>query len=206
MQILGCNSNQIDRALKGEMSRVRPFRCFKIHWQKSLRHLGMVVPCIEERTTLKPFLKVWEKQYLKVIMLIWCLLLPCENKKYCRDDDEDFDHSVYFKQKVDPPLNRSLSIIEFILAVTRYMNVFCEVFSYRRRELIAYPNDITRLGSFRSIAFLWWPSSFLHKRLKLYCKHDIFSLTGLQCDQDLYFSVFAGLRPMSQSRSFHSFL
>jgi hypothetical protein len=51
------------------------------------------------------------------------LLLPRDNKKYSRDDDEDEDKSVYLKQKTDPRLDKNLTILEFILAFTRYLNI-----------------------------------------------------------------------------------
>ncbi|CAF3445609.1 unnamed protein product, partial [Rotaria sp. Silwood2] len=66
------------------------------------------------------------------------LLLPQDNKKYSRNDDDDEDKNVYLKQKDDPRLDKNLTISEFILAFTRYVNIICEVFPQRRRELTAY--------------------------------------------------------------------
>ncbi|CAF5008884.1 unnamed protein product [Rotaria sp. Silwood1] len=75
------------------------------------------------------------------------LLLPRDNKKYSRNDDDDEDKNVYLKQKDDPRLDKNLTILEFILAFTRYLNIICEVFPQRRRELTAYLCDIIRLSS-----------------------------------------------------------
>jgi hypothetical protein len=81
------------------------------------------------------------------------------------DDDEEEDKSIYLKQKTDPRLDKNLTILEFILAFTRYLNIICEVFPQRRRELSAYLTNIMRLFS---------RFGYLHKKLKPCYKHVTF--------------------------------
>jgi hypothetical protein len=50
------------------------------------------------------------------------LLLYRDNNKYSRDDDEDEDKSIYLIQKANPRLDKSLIVLEFILAFTCYIN------------------------------------------------------------------------------------
>lgn len=122
-------------------------------------------------------------------MSIWCVFC-------CRDDDEDIDHTVYLKPKADPRLDRNLTIIEFILAFMRYMNVICEVFSHRRRELTAYLNEIIRLsGRFGQTYFYDYYRLFTQKAEALLQTRNIL-VDWSKRDQDIYFSVFSGLRPV----------
>ncbi|CAF3553719.1 unnamed protein product [Rotaria sp. Silwood1] len=124
------------------------------------------------------------------------LLLPRDNKKYSRNDDDDEDKNVYLKQKDDPRLDKNLTILEFILAFTRYLNIICEVFPQRRRELTAYLCDIIRLSSrFGHPFFYHYHRLFAQKAETLLQTRNIL-IDWSKRDHDIYFNVFSGLRPI----------
>ncbi|CAF4209424.1 unnamed protein product [Rotaria sp. Silwood2] len=124
------------------------------------------------------------------------LLLPRDNKKYSRNDDDDEDKNVYLKQKDDPCLDKNLTISEFILAFTRYLNIICEVFPQRRRELTAYLCDIIRLSSrFGHPFFYHYHRLFAQKTETLLQTRNIL-IDWSKRDHDIYFNVFSGLRPI----------
>ncbi|CAF4319465.1 unnamed protein product [Rotaria sp. Silwood2] len=124
------------------------------------------------------------------------LLLPPDNKKYSRNDDDDEDKNVYLKQKDDPRLDKNLTILEFILAFTRYLNIICEVFPQRRHELTAYLCDIIRLSSrFGHPFFYHYYRLFAQKAETLLQTRNIL-IDWFKRDHDIYFNVFSGLRPI----------
>jgi hypothetical protein len=60
--------------------------------------------------------------------------------------------------------------MEFILAFSRYINIVCEIFAQRRRELSEYMSDIIRLSSrFGHPFFYDYYRLFSQKAEKLYC-------------------------------------
>ncbi|CAF3606280.1 unnamed protein product [Rotaria sp. Silwood1] len=128
-------------------------------------------------------------------MLIWFVFFFLETtKKYSRNDDDDEDKNVYLKQKDDPRLDKNLTILELILAFTRYLNVICEVFSQRRRELTAYLCDIIRLSSrFVHPFFYHYHRLFAQKAETLLQTRNIL-IDWSKRDHDIYFNVFSGLR------------
>ena len=124
------------------------------------------------------------------------LLLPRDNKKYSRDDDEDPDRSIYLKPKSDPRLDRHLTILEFVLAFSRYINIMCEAFSHRRREFMAYMSDIIRLSArFGHPFFYDYHRLFAQKAEALLQTRNVL-VDWSKRDHDTYFSVFSGLRPI----------
>ncbi|CAF1567085.1 unnamed protein product, partial [Rotaria sp. Silwood1] len=124
------------------------------------------------------------------------LLLPRDNKKYSRNDDDDEDKNVYLKQKDDPRLDKNLTILEFILAITRYLNIICEVFPQRRRELTAYLCDIILFSSrFGHPFFYRYHRLFAQKAETLLQTRNIL-IDWSKRDHDIYFNVFSGLRPI----------
>lgn len=124
------------------------------------------------------------------------LLLPRDTKKYSRDDDEDQDNSVYLKPKSDPRLDKNLTILEFILAFTRYINIICDAFSHRRRELTTYMTDIIRLSARFGHSFFYdYHRLFAQKAEALLQTRNVL-IDWSKRDQDIYFSVFSGLRPV----------
>ena len=124
------------------------------------------------------------------------LLLPRDNKKYSRDDDEDPYRSIYLNPKADLRLDRHLTILEFVLAFSRYINIMCEAFSHRRREFTAYMSDIIRLSArFGHTFFYDYHRLFAQKAEALLQTRHIL-VDWSKRDHDTYFSVFSGLRPL----------
>lgn len=55
--------------------------------------------------------------------------------------------ATYKKDKLDPRLNRMLSIEEFISAFGIYKNIMCEQFTHRRAELDLYERDVVDMST-----------------------------------------------------------
>ena len=117
------------------------------------------------------------------------LLLP-------QDNDDDHENIISLDPKADFRLDRHLTILEFILAFSRYINIMCEVFSHRRRELMAYMSDIIRLSArFGHPFFYDYHRLFARKAEALLHMRNVL-VDWSRRDQDTYFSVFSGLRPI----------
>ena len=120
------------------------------------------------------------------------LLLPRNNE----DDDEEEDESVYLKLKTDPRLDKSLTIMEFILAFNRYVNIICEVFPQRRRELSAYMCEIIRLSSHFDHPFFYdYHRLFTQKAETMLHTRNVL-VDWSRRDYDIYFNIFSDLRPV----------
>ena len=124
------------------------------------------------------------------------LLLPRATQKSTRDEDDADDRSIYLKPKVDVRLDRQLTILEFILAFSKYMTVICDVFAHRRRELTAYLNEIIRLSvRFGHHFFYDYHCLFAEKAETMLHTRNVL-VDWSKRDQDIYIGVFGGLRPV----------
>ncbi|CAF0986719.1 unnamed protein product [Rotaria sp. Silwood1] len=126
----------------------KPFISFSASTAEENLHFGSNGPSVRGNSDLETVPNGLRKAIIEGynVNLVRLLLLR-DNKKYNRNDDVDEDKNVYLKQKDDHRLHKNLTILEFILAFTHYLNIIDEVFPQRRRELTAYMRDIICLSS-----------------------------------------------------------
>jgi hypothetical protein len=80
--------------------------------------------------------------------------------------------------------------------VYRYINVMCEAFPQRRRELTAYMADIVRLSARFGYPFFYDYHRLFAQKAETTLQTRNILVDWSKRDHDIYFNVFAGLRPV----------
>ncbi|XP_062580111.1 uncharacterized protein LOC134242104 [Saccostrea cucullata] len=119
------------------------------------------------------------------------LLLPHEIEESKFQDSEG--KIVILKNSSDNRLLRNLTISEFILAFTKFKNVMCEAYPWRRAELDAYERDIVEMSSMTkgSYAFYEYHKAFSARASALLQQRNIKIDWSIR-DMKLYTTIFSG--------------
>ncbi|CAF2409898.1 unnamed protein product [Rotaria sp. Silwood2] len=153
---------------------VSRLHCFRLQWLRRTLHFGSSGLSIRGDSDLETVLKGLRKAIIEGYHVnLVHLLLPRDNKKYSRND-------------------KNLTILEYILAFTRYLNIICEAFPQRRRELTAYLCDVIRLSSRFCHPFFYHHHRLFAQKAETLLQTRNILIDWFKRDHDIYLNVFSG--------------